>query len=71
MDVLYNLRGKEIGEVRPSLIETLKLRESGLCILHEKQIDLLREWRKNQNEFLLEELLVTVNAIASGLRTTG
>lgn len=71
MDVLYNLRGKEIGEVRPSLIETLKLREPGLCILHEKQIDLLSEWRKNQNEFLLEELLVTVNAIASGLRTTG
>lgn len=71
MDVLSQLRGKEIQYVRPSLMETLSLREPGLTILHEKQIDWLRNWRNNQTEEMLQDLLVTVNAIASGLRTTG
>lgn len=70
-EVLFELRGKSIEEARPTLFETLQLREASLEILHLKQIEYLIEWRKSKDESVLEELLVTVNAIASGLRTTG
>jgi phosphoenolpyruvate carboxylase len=53
------------------------LREAGLRTLHTQQIALLRKWRaeqsagEDQSEETLLPLLLTVNAIASGLRTTG
>ncbi|MDB5271943.1 MAG: ppc [Chitinophagaceae bacterium] len=53
------------------------LRTDGLNELHMKQIDLLAKWRKmggTQTEkwqATLKELLLTVNAIASALRSTG
>ncbi|HSZ72745.1 MAG TPA: phosphoenolpyruvate carboxylase [Cytophagaceae bacterium] len=53
------------------------LRTEGLNELHMKQIDLLAKWRKmgsTQTEkwqATLKELLLTVNAIASALRSTG
>jgi phosphoenolpyruvate carboxylase len=52
------------------------LRTEGLNELHMKQIDLLAKWRKmgGQSEkwqSTLKELLLTVNAIASALRSTG
>jgi len=63
---------------RPRMVATLQLRETALRTLHLQQIDLLKRWRRlrdnNQtaqaNE-LLQDLLLSVNAIASGLRTTG
>jgi phosphoenolpyruvate carboxylase len=60
------------------MFRTLSFRSSGLKSLHLMQINLLREWRQNlqdQNSesanIILMELLLSINAIASGLRTTG
>ena len=81
----YILTGKLLDELfdgdfkerRPGLHGTLLLRAEGLRILHRKQTALLRRWRLLDDEDdaeageLLTRLLITVNAIASGLRTTG
>jgi phosphoenolpyruvate carboxylase len=70
--ILAELREGKIEEVRPGMIETLQVREAGLAVLHDLQIDYLKKWRANpDDESILESLLLSVNAIASGLRTTG
>ena len=63
---------------RPRMEATLALRESGLRVLHLRQIALLRAWREhraageeNRAAALFPSLLLSINAIASGLRTTG
>lgn len=58
---------------RPRFWKTLRAREAPLKVLHENQIGLLREYRESAGEdpHLTERLLLVVNAIASGLRTTG
>ncbi|MCF7764442.1 MAG: phosphoenolpyruvate carboxylase [Verrucomicrobia bacterium] len=56
---------------RPRFYRTLHARDAGLRLLHRHQIQLLRKWRQSGDESLLTELLVVVNAIASGQRTTG
>lgn len=69
--------GAELLARRPRLSRVLKLRQPGLEILHRRQIELLRRWRGDErtddvaSDPTFIELLVTVNAIASGLRTTG
>jgi len=70
--------GNDLEERRPRMVKTLKLREDGLRLLHRQQIDLLRQWRalndknrKKEAGILLPRLLLSINAIASGLRTTG
>lgn len=64
------------GAGRPRLAYTLKLRDTGLRILHQEQVRLLRVWRtcdpnSDQWQKLLADLLMNVNAVSSGLRTTG
>jgi phosphoenolpyruvate carboxylase len=56
----------------------LEIREAPLRVLHQQQIALLREWRGHlaaarvaKADSLLPKLLLSINAIASGLRTTG
>jgi phosphoenolpyruvate carboxylase len=56
----------------------MSLRTAGLRILHDQQIRLLTAWRGHHRsgasevaDRLVPELLLTVNAIASGLGTTG
>ena len=44
--------------------------------LHEKQVQLLREWRKQKaggeaDESLQTELLMTINALSGAMRNTG
>ncbi len=63
---------------RPRMLETIALRAEGLRRLHGHQISLLRTWRSEREHGgdrraaeLLNLLLGTVNAIASGLRATG
>ena len=63
---------------RPRMAKTLGIREAPLRVLHQQQIMLLREWRAHlaadreaQANALLPKLLLSINAIASGLRTTG
>jgi phosphoenolpyruvate carboxylase len=82
----FELTGKMIDEVfgstfaerRPRMLRTLETREFSLYLLHQQQIRLLSEWREamqgdNEEETaaLLNSLQFSVNAIASGLRTTG
>jgi phosphoenolpyruvate carboxylase len=63
---------------RPNVRRMIQLRSQGLRILHNQQIGLLRRWRSYhrmgeaaQADALLPQLLLTVNAIASGLGATG
>ncbi|QQL45441.1 phosphoenolpyruvate carboxylase [Sulfuriroseicoccus oceanibius] len=66
---------------RPRLMKTLEIREAPLRVLHLQQIELLREWRSlkadnspeatKRAEQVLSQLQISINAISSGLRTTG
>jgi phosphoenolpyruvate carboxylase len=76
--ILETLFGGPLPEKRNRMYATLFMRQSGLKILHRQQISMLRTWRERrkqgdtpQTEELLRRLLLTVNAVASGLRTTG
>jgi len=76
--VLEALYGAPLAEARPRIHRLLELRKAALRRLHGQQVGLLRDLRLARErgetlhaEALLRDLLVTVNAIASGLRTTG
>ncbi len=67
-----------MDERRPRMLKTLSVRAQALRVLHFQQIELLRRWRglksaedETAANELLPELLLSINAIASGLRTTG
>jgi len=76
--VLDGLFGDNRQQRRPRLLKAIEIRRHALIRLHREQIALLREWREalrenraGDAERLLTALLVTVNAIAGGLKTTG
>ena len=73
--MLEEIVGEPLEEHRGQLRRLLALRDEGLHVLHRRQIDLLRKWRARRDdtegEALLLKVLLTVNAIATGLRTTG
>ncbi|MEQ8820822.1 MAG: phosphoenolpyruvate carboxylase [Sumerlaeia bacterium] len=69
-ETIDDLFGQSREQRRPRMLKTIRLREEGLRRLHSHQIALLRSWRSGREE-LLPRLLLSVNAIASGLRTTG
>lgn len=76
--MLERLRGRPIESRRPRFTRTIGLRTAALGILHRQQISLLRRWRElhatgraTEADALLPEVLLSINAIASGLRTTG
>lgn len=76
--MLASLFSGSFEERRPRLAETLGIREGALRMLHRQQIALLREWRGMlaggdtvKADQLLPDILVSINALASGLRTTG
>jgi len=76
--MIERLRGGPMEARRPRMSKTLNLRAEALRILHVQQIALLRRWRElraagNENAAaaMLPDLLLSINAIASGLRTTG
>jgi len=76
--LLTELFDGSMEERRPRMAKTLGIREAPLKILHHQQIELLKEWRghmdsdqKTAADALLPKLLLSINAIASGLRTTG
>ena len=77
-DLLTELFDGSMADRRPRMAKTLAIREAPLKVLHHQQITLLKEWRahmemENQTaaDALLPKLLLSINAIASGLRTTG
>ncbi|GDY11844.1 phosphoenolpyruvate carboxylase [Planctomycetota bacterium] len=72
------LNGGALAVRRPRLVKTLALREQALTALHRHQVAILTKWRQaratddqSTASALLPELLLSVNAIASALRTTG
>jgi phosphoenolpyruvate carboxylase len=76
--VLEDLFQGTFADRRPRLAYTLNIRETPLAVLHAQQVSLLREWRACLNageiegaEAMLPDLLISINALASGLRTTG
>ncbi len=77
-NVLEELFGGDRQAQRPRLRQAVEIRRHALLRLHREQIALLRGWREAVREEraedagrLLTSLLVTVNAIAGGLKTTG
>ncbi len=63
---------------RPRLIKTLEKRAEGLRRLHDRQIQLLSQWREfsingeqDRADALFPVLLLSINAIAGAERTTG
>jgi phosphoenolpyruvate carboxylase len=64
------LFGEPLERRRPRMWRTLRLRDQGLRALHAYQVDMLARWRGGA-QALLPSVLVSLNAIASGLRTTG
>jgi phosphoenolpyruvate carboxylase len=78
MSVLMDLFQGTFAARRPRLAYTLDIREEPLRVLHAQQVNLLRDWRARIHageteaaEGMLPDLLISVNALASGLRTTG
>jgi phosphoenolpyruvate carboxylase len=76
--MLEKLRGAPMADRRPRMLRTLKLRADALRVLHLQEIHLLQQWRAHKSagdeaaaETMLPALLLSINAIASGLRTTG
>jgi phosphoenolpyruvate carboxylase len=76
--MLETIYGGPLAEQRPRVHWMLQKRQEGLRVLHTQQIELLGAWRMRRRaddqveaEALLRQLLLTINAIAGGLRTTG
>lgn len=70
--------GGSLSQRRPNIQRMINLRSDGLRVLHHQQIALLKMWRSYtkmkqpaEADRLIPQLLLTVNAIASGLGTTG
>jgi phosphoenolpyruvate carboxylase len=70
--------GSPLAQRRPRMNRTLELRDAGLRALHHHQVAILGRWRALREsgdnaaaDALLPTLLLSINAIASGLRTTG
>lgn len=77
-EVLQRLFRDARTEKRPRMTKAVDVRKHALLRLHREQIALLAEWRATlrgerpeEAERILPALLVTVNAIAGGLKTTG
>jgi len=76
-EIIDELLGGNRERRRPRLIKAVEIRRHALARLHREQISLLRAWRlalkqdADEADRILPSLLVTVNAIAGGLKTTG
>jgi phosphoenolpyruvate carboxylase len=76
--MLERIYGGTLAERRPNIDASLRARREPLRVLHRQQISLLRNWRHTREggdregaARMLTDLLLTVNAIASGLGATG
>ena len=77
--MLEAVYGGALAKVRPRVHRSLQRRKAALAPLHAHQIKLLRRWRAAQaagekgeaSDRLLMQVLLSVNAIASGLGATG
>lgn len=74
---IANIMEEPLEARRISKLENIRLRKDALRILHEIQLDYLTKWRKledadseKSNQYLLQ-LLLLVNALSGGLKSTG
>ncbi|MEL6654721.1 MAG: phosphoenolpyruvate carboxylase, partial [Bacteroidota bacterium] len=69
------LLGAPVGERRITRLANNRLRNDALAILHQIQLPAITEWREQKseepNEALLLKLLLLVNALSGGLKSTG
>jgi len=77
-ELLAEILGGKMEERRPRMSKTLAIREQPLKVLHKQQVELLKQWRglkeagkEEEAEELFPSILLSINAISSGLRTTG
>jgi phosphoenolpyruvate carboxylase len=76
-NMLEEIYGGSLAKRRHNIHEMIQIRQEGLQRLHQQQIDLLRQWRtdppkdKAELDRLHMRLLLTMNAIASGIGATG
>jgi phosphoenolpyruvate carboxylase len=70
--------GGPLAERRPNVQGMVQVRTTGLRVLHRHQVALLRRWRASKTagdtaaaEALQPQLLLSINAIAGGLGSTG
>jgi phosphoenolpyruvate carboxylase len=75
---LSKVLGGDSADRRPRFTKTLQIRADGLRALHVQQVGLLRTWRQAMAagatadaDRLFADVMLSINAIASGLRTTG
>jgi len=75
--LMQELLGRPMQERRKNHFHSTALRAEALEILHKNQVKNLKEWRESngknqeQKEKLLNQLLISVNAIANAMGTTG
>jgi phosphoenolpyruvate carboxylase len=70
--MLETLYQGPLASRRPAVHAAVEARTPSLRLLHARQIELLRRHRRNPgNDALVDELLLTVNALAMGLGGTG
>jgi phosphoenolpyruvate carboxylase len=69
--VLERIYNGSLNQQRPNVSQIIRVRQDPLYQLHQQQIRLIREWRRDQASDKLNSLLLIVNAIANGLGTTG
>lgn len=69
--VLQITEQEELLDHIPVIQESIRLRNPYVDPLSWVQVKLLQEWRKQHDEELLEQVLITINGIAAGLRNTG
>ena len=74
--MLKEVLGGDSAARRPRFTMTHQIRADALLALHTQQVTLLRDWRvasaaddNKSADRLLVDLLVCINAIASGLRS--
>lgn len=77
MGKIENIMGSSAEDRRVTKLENNRLRNSALQALHEIQLDYLVKWRnlleeeeQQSNQYLLQ-LLLLVNALSGGLKSTG
>ncbi len=76
-ELMKELLGRPMYQRRKNHFYSTGLRAEALYILHKNQVKNLKLWRslesgdEDQNENLLKELLVSINAIANAMGTTG
>jgi len=77
-ELLADILNGDFAQRRPRMAKTLAIREEPLKVLHKQQVELMREWRElkkqgkeEEAEDLFPKILLSINAISSGLKTTG